>query len=446
MWSVPSRLQGALDRGADVRRAAVDDAGAAAGVGDEAELRRHHDLVAAALDGRADQFLAVERAVDLGGVDVGDAQVQRAVDGADRLGVVEASADGVEAGHGHGAESDAGDVQTAERNVLHAGSSLSLLWRPGKACRRPEKSLLEGVLAAHPSPATAPSLDGWTTATRSGPSSPPDGPRSPPSRPAWRTTAATGGCPVCAAARSPTWPGSASSTTRSSNAATSPGCPRACSTRSPGPCSSTTPSGHTCLDLARAAGPARRAAAGPRPAGPARRRPLLDGMTEVRPSWRTGASTCSPPTRSRARCSRRCSPTPPARQLRPVHLPRPPRPRVLVRLGTRCRRHRRHAAHRSRPRPLRQAADRPGGELSTRSDEFRVRWAAHDVRLHRTGPKHLHHPVVGECTSPTRMDLPADPGLALIAFSPKQAHQPRRPPHPGQLGRDPLPGQHLINR
>ena len=45
-------LQGALDRDADVRRAAVGDAGAAAGVGDDAELRRHHDLVAAAPDAR----------------------------------------------------------------------------------------------------------------------------------------------------------------------------------------------------------------------------------------------------------------------------------------------------------------------------------------------------------------------------------------------------------
>ena len=36
------------------------------------------------------------------------------------------------------------------------------------------------------------------------------------------------------------------------------------------------------------------------------------------------------------------------------------------------------------------------GELSTRSDEFRVRWAAHNVRFHRTGTKRLHHPVVGE--------------------------------------------------
>jgi transcriptional regulator with XRE-family HTH domain len=58
------------------------------------------------------------------------------------------------------------------------------------------------------------------------------------------------------------------------------------------------------------------------------------------------------------------------------------------------------------------------GELCTRSDDFRVRWAAHDVRLHRTGRKHFHHPVVGELhLSYEVMELPADPGLSLIVFS-----------------------------
>ena len=36
------------------------------------------------------------------------------------------------------------------------------------------------------------------------------------------------------------------------------------------------------------------------------------------------------------------------------------------------------------------------GELSTRSAEFRTRWAAHNVRFHQTGTKRLHHPVVGD--------------------------------------------------
>src|SRR6476646_6185281 len=35
------------------------------------------------------------------------------------------------------------------------------------------------------------------------------------------------------------------------------------------------------------------------------------------------------------------------------------------------------------------------GELSTRRETFRNRWAAHNVRLHRVGAKPFHHPVVG---------------------------------------------------
>lgn len=36
------------------------------------------------------------------------------------------------------------------------------------------------------------------------------------------------------------------------------------------------------------------------------------------------------------------------------------------------------------------------GELVTRSDAFRVRWAAHNVRFHHTGIKRMRHPQVGE--------------------------------------------------
>jgi transcriptional regulator with XRE-family HTH domain len=58
------------------------------------------------------------------------------------------------------------------------------------------------------------------------------------------------------------------------------------------------------------------------------------------------------------------------------------------------------------------------GELFTRSDGFRVRWGAHDVRLHRTGRKHLHHPVVGDLhLSYEVMELSADPGLSLVAYT-----------------------------
>jgi MmyB-like transcription regulator ligand binding domain len=58
------------------------------------------------------------------------------------------------------------------------------------------------------------------------------------------------------------------------------------------------------------------------------------------------------------------------------------------------------------------------GELSTRSEEFRSRWAAHNVRLHRTGVKHLHHPVVGDLELTYEgMELPADPGLMLFVYT-----------------------------
>jgi transcriptional regulator with XRE-family HTH domain len=49
------------------------------------------------------------------------------------------------------------------------------------------------------------------------------------------------------------------------------------------------------------------------------------------------------------------------------------------------------------------------GELSTVSEEFRTRWAAHNVRIHHNGAKQFHHPVVGTvglnyCT----LDLPTE--------------------------------------
>jgi transcriptional regulator with XRE-family HTH domain len=58
------------------------------------------------------------------------------------------------------------------------------------------------------------------------------------------------------------------------------------------------------------------------------------------------------------------------------------------------------------------------GELCTRSEDFRTRWAAHDVRLHRTGVKCFHHPVVGDLTlNFEAMDLTADSGLTLTAYT-----------------------------
>ena len=58
------------------------------------------------------------------------------------------------------------------------------------------------------------------------------------------------------------------------------------------------------------------------------------------------------------------------------------------------------------------------GELSTRSDIFRVRWADHNVRQHRSGIKHFHHPVVGDISlAYESLELVADPGLVLNGYS-----------------------------
>ena len=58
------------------------------------------------------------------------------------------------------------------------------------------------------------------------------------------------------------------------------------------------------------------------------------------------------------------------------------------------------------------------GELSTRSDIFRVRWADHNVRQHRSGIKHFHHPVVGDISlAYESLELIADPGLVLNGYS-----------------------------
>jgi transcriptional regulator with XRE-family HTH domain len=58
------------------------------------------------------------------------------------------------------------------------------------------------------------------------------------------------------------------------------------------------------------------------------------------------------------------------------------------------------------------------GELCSRSDIFRTRWAAHNVRYHHSGLKHLRHPVVGDLDLDFEtMELPADPGLSITVYS-----------------------------
>jgi transcriptional regulator with XRE-family HTH domain len=58
------------------------------------------------------------------------------------------------------------------------------------------------------------------------------------------------------------------------------------------------------------------------------------------------------------------------------------------------------------------------GELSTQSEEFRVRWARHDVRYHDTGVKPIHHPLVGNLELTYEgMTLAADRELVMFVFT-----------------------------
>ncbi|WP_370517652.1 helix-turn-helix transcriptional regulator [Mycolicibacterium sp. P9-22] len=58
------------------------------------------------------------------------------------------------------------------------------------------------------------------------------------------------------------------------------------------------------------------------------------------------------------------------------------------------------------------------GELSTRSELFRQRWASQDVRFHRSGRKRLNHPVVGPLDLDFEaMPLPSEPGLQLNVYT-----------------------------
>lgn len=58
------------------------------------------------------------------------------------------------------------------------------------------------------------------------------------------------------------------------------------------------------------------------------------------------------------------------------------------------------------------------GELSTRSELFRTLWAAHNVRIHGSGTKRFHHPVVGELTLVyEELAINAEPGRVLLIYT-----------------------------
>jgi hypothetical protein len=60
------------------------------------------------------------------------------------------------------------------------------------------------------------------------------------------------------------------------------------------------------------------------------------------------------------------------------------------------------------------------GQFSTRSTAFRTRWAANDVRAHRSGTKTFRHPLIGEVTLPfENLHVDAVFGQVLTVFTPQ---------------------------
>ena len=58
------------------------------------------------------------------------------------------------------------------------------------------------------------------------------------------------------------------------------------------------------------------------------------------------------------------------------------------------------------------------GELATRSDQFRTRWAAHNIKAHRHGIKRFRHSDVGElCLTYNVFDITGAGGLSLFGYT-----------------------------
>ena len=91
---------------AHVLRPAVDAERLAVGVAHEPELRGHDDLRAPVADRLADEAFVGVRPVDVGGVEQGHTEVDRAMDGGDGSGTIGGA---IELRHAHAAEAEGGD-------------------------------------------------------------------------------------------------------------------------------------------------------------------------------------------------------------------------------------------------------------------------------------------------------------------------------------------------
>ncbi|MHB9863477.1 helix-turn-helix transcriptional regulator [Streptomyces sp. YIM S03343] len=66
-------------------------------------------------------------------------------------------------------------------------------------------------------------------------------------------------------------------------------------------------------------------------------------------------------------------------------------------------------------------------ELSESSEEFRAGWGAHDVTYYRSGIQTFHHPMAGDLDLDYEaLELPAHPGLTIIAYTAAPGSDSRR--------------------
>ncbi len=174
-------------------------------------------------------------------------------------------------------------------------------------------------------------------------------------------------------------------------------------------------------NLARAAGPSGRSPATPPPKrnGPAH--PAIHARLHHhvrRPSSATTTWTSWRPTSSAMPCTRRCTADParPANHSRFIFLDPKARdfyPNWELAANTNVAILRTQSGRNPFDKRLADLV----GELSVRSEEFRKRWAAHNVRRHYAGTKVFHHPVVGELElAYESMELAEDPGFTLTVY------------------------------
>ena len=107
--SVRDVLEEAL--GADAEEITVGSA-------DVAELRRQRDFVAPVANGAPDEFLVPPRPVHVGGVEEVHPQLDRAVEDADRLGLIRLS---IKLAHAHAPQTEGGDIQRSEFAAREVG-------------------------------------------------------------------------------------------------------------------------------------------------------------------------------------------------------------------------------------------------------------------------------------------------------------------------------------